>query len=181
MSNVISIEDYSFSDGDEFLIDTNIWLYLYGPQIPKDWKTKIYSKSLQNILAAKSKIWIDVLILSEFINRYSRIEFEVHKISGSTANFKDFRKSTAFVPIATAIAKAVKRIIKQSLRSSSGFENLDIDTLIQQFENERPDFNDQVFVELCKTKKLKFITHDSDFKDCGLTVLSANKKLLSKL
>jgi predicted nucleic acid-binding protein len=180
MNNIIPIEDYSFSEADEFLIDTNIWLYLYGPQIPKDWKTRVYSKSLKNILAAKSKIWIDVLILSEFINRYSRIEFEASITSGATVNFKNFRKSTAFVPIATAIANAVKRIIKQSLRSSSGFENLDINTLIQQFKSERPDFNDQVFVELCKSKKLKLITHDSDFKDCGITVLSANKKLLSK-
>lgn len=76
-SNTIPMGNYSFSEADNFLIDTNIWIYLYGPQLPKDWKTTIYSGALARMLAAKSKIWMDVLILSEFINRYCRHECEL--------------------------------------------------------------------------------------------------------
>jgi len=70
------IEEYTFAAADKLLFDANIWLYIYGPQgNPADQRTRVYSAALAKILAARSRIVLDVLILSEFINRYARLRY----------------------------------------------------------------------------------------------------------
>ena len=55
-----------------------------------------------------------------------------------------------------------------------------MNALLTDYESKCPDFNDQILVELCKSRSLKFVTHDGDFKDYSITVLTANKGMLSK-
>ena len=50
-----AIASYDFSHSDELLLDANIWLLVYGPQIPRDPRVAIYSQALDKILAAKSR------------------------------------------------------------------------------------------------------------------------------
>ena len=72
------IETYTFAADDKLLLDANIWLYIYGPQgDPADHRTRVYSAALANILAVKSHIYLDVLILSEFINRYAHLRYDI--------------------------------------------------------------------------------------------------------
>lgn len=40
------------------------------------------------------------------------------------------------------------------------------------------DFNDQVIREVCKSNGFKLLTDDGDFDTQGLTVLTANSRLL---
>jgi len=40
------------------------------------------------------------------------------------------------------------------------------------------DFNDLVLVELCRSKGFMLVTDDGDFKGKGITVLTANRRLL---
>ena len=74
-TDIYRVDSYEFAESDALFLDTNIWLYVYAPQAPNDWRTRIYSKSLGKILTAKSKIFIDALVLSEFINRYARFAY----------------------------------------------------------------------------------------------------------
>ncbi|MDD2308026.1 MAG: PIN domain-containing protein [Desulfuromonadaceae bacterium] len=160
-------------------MDTNIWLYVYAPQAPDDWKTRIYSRSLVKILTAKSRIFIDALVLSEFINRYARLAYNLFKAAGSTINFKEYRQSPDFKPVAKDIESSVRRILKHCQRTESSFSDCDINSLLAKYGEGNSDFNDQLMVELCKSKGFKLITHDRDFKDCGVTVLTANNRLLT--
>lgn len=171
------IDSYQFRDSDEFLADANIWLYIFGPQAPDDWKTKVYSKAYSSILSARGRIYVDVLILSEFINRYARL---IHQITKPEEKFKDYRNSPEFKPVARDIEASVRGMLKYCRRTAIGFPACDMDALLSKFGEGDSDFNDQLLVELCKEKGFKFITHDGDFKDCGLTILTANKKLLSQ-
>jgi predicted nucleic acid-binding protein len=69
MANKIrSIERHNFSRKEQLFLDANIWIYVYGPQGPNDRKNRIYSSALANILRANAAIYIDVLVLSEFVN-----------------------------------------------------------------------------------------------------------------
>jgi predicted nucleic acid-binding protein len=160
-------------------MDTNIWLYVYAPQAPDDWKTRIYSRSLVKILTAKSRIFIDALVLSEFINRYARLAYNLFKAAGSTINFKEYRQPPDFKPVAKDIESSVRRILKYCQRTESSFSDCDINSLLAKYGEGNSDFNDQLMVELCKSKGFKLITHDRDFKDCGVTVLTANNRLLT--
>jgi len=122
-------------------------------------------------------VYIDVLIISEFINAYARWE---HKQSASASDrFKDFRNSPAFVTIAKDIAVNAKRIIKQCQRCDSTFARIDVDALLTEFEKGDSDFNDQMFHRICKHEQLILVTDDRDFKPPDLTILTANNRLLN--
>jgi len=176
MNDVKDISSYSFSKDDRLFLDANIWLSVYGPIAYQRSRALIYANALRDIRKAGCFIFVDVLIISEFINTYARWE---HKQSASRMiKFKDFRKSLAFVTIAEDIAVNAKRIIKQCQRCHSDFVSIDIEELLTEFEKGKSDFNDQIFSEICTNKGLVLVTDDSDFKDSGLTILTANSYLL---
>jgi predicted nucleic acid-binding protein len=170
------IDDYRFMEKDGFLFDANIWLLLYARQDQNDQRIPRYSKALKRILQAKSRIFIDLLVLSEYMNRYARIEHDfATKRSG---NFKSFRNSPKFKPIAADIVNSTKRILNQCERIGSSFEQVDMDALLSDYQIKCPDFNDQMLAETCKIHHLKLVTDDADFKDYELTLLTANRRLL---
>lgn len=94
VSKALSVANYNFTPDDELLLDTNIWLFIYGPQKPEDARVMIYSQAFAKILAAHCKIYIDVLIVSEFINTYARIKWDV--LGKPHKDFKKFRKCQDF-------------------------------------------------------------------------------------
>ena len=177
MHKTEEITRYDFKSSDELLLDTNVWLFIYGPQKQGDSRVNVYSKALARILAAQSRIYINVLIVSEFINRYARLKWRV--ISPEITDFKRFRRSSGFKPIAQDIAADVKRVLQHCTRVASGFESLAIDTLIDEYALGDSDFNDQILVSLCKRTGLTLITDDSDFRGRGIPVVTANKQLLA--
>ena len=63
-----NITHYVFKSTDALLLDANIWFFVYGPHRLDDKRVPVYSGALDRILKAKSRIYVDVLILSEFIN-----------------------------------------------------------------------------------------------------------------
>lgn len=177
-TEVCRIDSYDFAESEVLFIDTNIWVYIYAPQAPDDWKTRVYSKALAKILTAKCRIFIDALVLSEFINRYARLTYQLNTGTGSTISFKEYRRSPDFKPVAKEIVSSVRRMLKHCQRTESGFSSSSIEQVLTEFEEGDSDFNDQLMIELCKNNGFKLITHDHDFKESGLTVLTANKKML---
>jgi len=175
-NNALAVASYNFKSEDELFLDANIWMFVYGPQKPGDTRVAAYSHALARILAAQSRIYIDVLIVSEFINAYARLKWNV--MGKPHADFKRFRKSAEFKPVAQDVAADVKRVMKHCSRIESSFEALDIDGLINQFGAGDSDFNDQVITELCKRKGLTLVTDDGDFDGQGIPVVTANKRLL---
>jgi predicted nucleic acid-binding protein len=179
-NNSYAIASYIFTSADNLLFDANIWLYVYGPQgNPSDWKTHAYSSALARSLTANSNLYVEVLILSEFINRYARLEYD-RLVSKQVAprDFKTFRTSPDFQPIAQNIASDVSRILMHCQRTDDGFETMDINILLSEYVQGNSDFNDQVLAALCRARGFKLVTHDADFKDQGLTVITANNHLL---
>lgn len=176
-NNAFSVANYNFTPEDELLLDTNIWLFVYGPQKPGDAKVATYSQALAKILAAKSSIYIDVLIVSEFINTYARVKWNV--MGKPHGDFKQFRKSQDFNPIAQDVAADIRRVLSHCARVENGFETLDIDSLIGEFAVGDSDFNDQVIAALCQQRGLKLVTDDGDFRGQGIPLVTANRRLLA--
>ena len=163
------------------LLDANIWLLVYGPQKPGDRRVAVYSQALAKILAAKSRIYIDVLIVSEFINSYARLKWRLLSPSRDfkRSDFKTFRKSNDFKLVAQGIAAYVKHVLQHCTRVENGFESLAIDSLIDEYSVGDSDFNDQILTTLCKRKGLKLVTDDSDFKGQEILVITDNRRLLA--
>ena len=176
----VDIRSYKFSPSDSLFLDANIWLRVYGPNPPADPKVRTYSAALSSMCAAGSKLFTDVLVISEFINSYARIEFNaVESKSHAFGNFKAFRKSALFPGIAKTIAGDVRRIIKQVTRAESGFPGLDIEKLLNTFESGSIDFNDEVIASICRRDGMTLVTDDGDFATSGLSIITANHRLLN--
>ena len=175
VTKAVEITSYNFQSSDTLLLDTNIWLLVYGPQNPKDSRIATYSEGFKKILAAKSRIYIDVLIVSEFINRYITIK---KRVLSPSSKPKEFRKENIFKPIAQNIAADAKRVLEHCTRIGNGFESLAIETLLNEYKAGNSDFNDQVLAALCKKEGLTMVTDDADLKGCGIPILTANKRLL---
>jgi len=70
------LSSYSFSSQEAVLIDANIWMYLFPPPSDSNLKfAKSYSKAFSELIKAGAKPILDPLILSEYLNRYCRIEW----------------------------------------------------------------------------------------------------------
>lgn len=172
-----SIETYDFPPEKGYFFDTNIWLYIYGPIGWPDQKSAVYSKALREIRNSDGTIYINCMIISEFINAFSRIEF---KQQTTHSRYKDFRNSISFRPVAEDIASNVKKILRNTLACDPDLRVIDLPEIMRFFEQGKYDFNDLVFAEICRAKGLMFVTHDKDFSELGVEILTANEKLLSR-
>ena len=179
-NNASHIDNYIFSSSDNLMFDCNIWIYLYGPGgKPNGRHERTYSAALKKALVAKSTIYLDSLILSEFINRYSRIIYSMRPELSRPKDFKTFRNTADFQSVAADIARSVRRIVSLCQRTDCGFECIDISTVIDQYGKGKSDFNDLIITELCKTRSLLLVTHDNDFAQQGIRLLTANSRLLT--
>lgn len=171
----VSMAGYNFQPTDDVFLDANIWLFIYGPrQAPE--KTEVYSEALYRLLEARSRLFVDVLVLSEVINSCARIRWQLDPLKRE--GFKRFRNSSRFAPVAREITDYVRRIVAHCSRIESGFQFVDIEGLMSEYQVGGSDFNDQVIRELCKSNGFKLLTDDGDFDTQGLTVLTANPRLL---
>lgn len=178
-SRVSAIANYKYNSKDKLFFDANVWIYTHGPKKPRPTgrMVKIYSQALKDIIAAGSQIYTDVLVISEFVNRYSRTLATMSH--PNVKNFKKFRQTAAFKPIAKDTADATRRVLGLCKRVGSEFEVLRIAPLVDEYAEGNVDFNDQIIIKICKANKLKLVTHDGDFKGVNIPVLTANQKLLS--
>ena len=173
-----AVENHNFTAQDRLFLDANIWLYLHSPKQYKASWVNIYSNAFNRLLKANSRIYIDVLVLSEFINSYARLKWSLVRRHYRT--FKTFRNSADFKPVAQDIVNDVKQIMNHCSRLESGFATVAMESLLAEYAEGNADFNDQVITELCKRNGFTLITHDSDFRTQDIPILTANPSLLQR-
>lgn len=172
------VSTYSFKENEIFLIDANIWLYIEGPFNGSPALAKKYSAALKTLFEAKGKIVINSLILSEYLNRYCRITWEaIHK--ATYPQFKDFRRSSDYPSVGQNAAQNANMLLKLCDRSNDHFDTADVTKVLTSFGAGSLDFNDALITESCLHHNWTLITHDGDFVDGGINILTANHKLLS--
>ncbi len=173
----LAVKDHEFSRNDRLFLDTNVWLYLYGPQKPKARLIDTYSRMLKRILDAGSRLYIDVLVVSEFINTCTRLKWQL--ATNRKIRFKAYRNAPSFKSVARSVSSDAARIMTHCSRVESGFSDMASTELLNEFVSGKCDFNDQVIIRLCKKEELTLITHDADFKGVGIPILTANHRLLN--
>ena len=176
MYKAMEVRHHNFTSKDKLFLDANIWLYLFSPREPGDRWKQIYSEVFERILKANSRIYVDVLVLSEFINAYARTKWRA--AAPHIRSFKDFRSSRGFKPVAEDITAGVKASVSHCSRIESSFTTLPINDLLTDYISGDFDFNDQVITEICKNNGFTLITNDSDFKTQEIFILTANSNLL---
>lgn len=164
-AKIIDIKTYSPKSQDIFFFDNNIWMYLFCPlsNYNKS-RQKQYSNFLQSIQTSKSTIFINSMVLSEFSNRYLRMDFEQWKKDTDNYNveFKsDYVGSKRYSEIVDEIKIQINQIMKFCEKSTDNFNAIDLNNVFNHFH--QIDFNDSYYIELAKLSKWKIVTDDQDF------------------
>ena len=178
-NRAIEATAYVFRPGERVLIDANVWIYLQPPvSKPPPGYSWQYSATLKNLIAARATPVIEALVLSEYINRYLRIEYSVSWL-GRYHKFKDFRTSPDFASVASAAIGDARQILKLTSPQETPFPQVDLPSVLAETEAGTIDFNDGVLVETCRICGLKLLTNDSDMTIGGIDVLTSNPRLLA--
>ncbi len=172
------LASYSFSQGEQILVDSNIWLYLFpAPRNPHQRFAQQYSTAFSRLINAQAQPVLDPMVLSEYLNRYCRIEWEGN-LKTSYPIFKDFRQSPDFHAVASSAQIFAGRILRFCQIHSVSPDELDLNQALVDFVSGQVDFNDALLVDLCKKRNLKLMTNDADFQAGGIDVLTTNPRLL---
>jgi predicted nucleic acid-binding protein len=182
MSEIHNIESYRPSSNDVLFFDNNIWMYLYCPigNYQKE-KQQKYSTFFKYVCSAKSCIWINSLVLSEFCNAWLKIEFDNWKKKpeniGKSNYKKDFVQSVAYKEVVQEIKLTIPNLLKNTEKCSDNFNFIDFNLVLASFEN--CDFNDSYYLTLAHTNKWKIVTDDADFfnnSTLNVEIITANYK-----
>lgn len=176
---VYPIESFKFTPQDAVLFDANIWLYIYGPpsHISNQYRGA-YTLALRRIRGCGCPILLDSLVLSEFINAYARFFYNKMPPDNKPSDFKLFRNSSDFKPVAEQISRRAKKILEKTEPAKNGFDLVGMTEILSEYAGGEADFNDQILAEICRSNGLKLVTHDADFSATNLTILTANPRLL---
>ncbi|WP_017524847.1 hypothetical protein [Pusillimonas noertemannii] len=169
---------YVFKEDEHILNDANIWLYLQPPtaQPTPTWAAG-YSSVFANLLKARAVPIIDAFVLSEYINRYLRLEY-IAQWSAAYPKFKDFRQSAEGLGIAQHAVADVHTILRSACPRDTQLQHIDLARVLSQTASGQADFNDGVLVENCRLQGWKLLTHDADMTIGGINVLTNSQKLL---
>lgn len=171
------LASYKFTKDETILFDANIWLYLFpAPSDVPPFFAANYSRALKCMMTAGVRFALDALVLSEYLNRYCRIEFNAQK-NGMT--FKQFRNSSDFTAVGKTAAAYSTRILKLCQRYDHPFSLSDMSQVLTNFEAGLYDFNDGLLADICRQNGWKFVTHDGDFTKGGIEILTTNPRLLA--
>ncbi len=180
-SEIHDARTHTFYSQDEVLFDANVWFYLEGPPGQHEELVEIYSGLLDRLQARGAALVTAPLVLSEFVNRYARIEYNAWSQRSSKA-FKEYRSSEAFAPVKQDIHQACRNIIglsTRTVRRAISLEELEAD--LATFAAGTHDFNDLMIARLCRQEQLMLVTHDADFADLdGLVIVTANRTMLGR-
>lgn len=173
-----NLASYSFASGEQILVDTNIWLYLFpAPGNPQQSFALQYSAAFSRLVSAQAQPVLDPMVLSEYLNRYCRIEWEGN-FKSKYQTFKQFRMSTDFLSVVSSAHTFAAKILSFCQIHSISADQLDLNHALKDFKSGQIDFNDAILVDVCKKRNIKLMTNDADFQHGGIEVLTTNPRLL---
>jgi len=170
---------HKYSPEDRLFLDANIWLHVFGPQgSSQDQRSKSYSIALKRALNANSNIYIDVLVMSEYLNRSLRYHFDEAGLPGG--NFKKYRDTHEYEAAVRAVTSQAKQFLRHCKLVESDFTQCDPMQMMTDFAQTPSDFNDEIIIKLCCRHGFTLMTDDGDFINSGLNILSCNSAYLSR-
>lgn len=177
-SRVYSIEKYRFKKTDKLFLDTNFWLFVYGERRFRNERVDIYQQAFARINAAQCQVYVDFVVLSEFVNVRLKEAWQDHQ--KLFVNPKAFRKSSAFAAAATDIIDKVEKILTRCHYFDRSIKRRALEGILPIYKDGQLDFNDHAIALQCSVNSWKIVTDDSDFAWQGIDMITANANALRK-
>ncbi len=162
----------------QIFFDTNVIIYIFWP-IGQAKYSKQYSSVLNRLLKQNNKIFVDFLVISEIVNKITRLEYNkyltIQNLNSQNFSFKSFRNSLEGKSILAEIYQTIdSRILKLFSVTGKVFSREDIQGFLV---NENRDFQDKAILALCKENKFVLFTNDKDFSNTDVDILTENPNL----
>jgi predicted nucleic acid-binding protein len=160
----------TFKSSDKILVDANVLIYVFCPLNSSHYDNFInhYTDTLQKIANANASVFVNSLIISEFINRWLRMDFQRSGLN----NFKqDYRASGRYTKTIKSILRELKKFYTQcNVRTiDDNFSNIDYQNKYAKFLES--DFNDIIIAENALSNGCKILTQDRDFTQYGVSII----------
>lgn len=166
----------------EFFVDANALLYVFFPICTKDneeWIRK-YSKIYRFIREKNSLAYVDVMVLSEVVNKAIRLKhdeyLESNRLTRYDYPFKKYRDSDEGKENLEIIYRTIKKQVLSFFKLCDKTYNMQ--DILDFMSLSKLDFVDKGIESICKEQDLVLITNDADFADSDIEILTANNRLL---
>lgn len=167
------IQNTNVSPTDSFFFDTNVWMFIFAPLAnARKSKQKDYSAFLKKIMSRGATIWINSLVVAEYVNAVLRLEFKQWKRQKqyNNADFKhDFRPTSEYKSALEAVKLQVADIMSVATKRPDDFHKADIEQILSSMES-MLDYGDSVLVDSCVKNKMILVTDDSDITGLNLSI-----------
>lgn len=161
---------HKITSEDKVFVDTNILIFLFSPSFVNShhYQVEKYSSLYGKLLNVGSELYVNELVISEFINRCMRIDFERNFNQNGNKDYKtDYRISSEYDKTLRIVLKQVKKILKNVKQIDNNFKTFDIVGSVSS--NLKTDFNDLIIADTVRKNSLKLLSNDRDFKkDLGI-------------
>ena len=164
-AKIVDISTLQPTSMDVYFFDNNIWMYIFCPLGNYNKRRQnAYSSFLQSVNTVGATIFINSLILSEFTNRYLRMDFEQWKEQSrdNRLEFKrDYIGTNRYKNTVNEIKLHIQSIMRFCEKSSDNFNAIRLDNVLTHLSE--IDFNDSYYIELMPKINAKFVSDDGDF------------------
>ena len=177
MSEVISAYEECNFRNEFVLFDTNVWIYIYGndPRGKKD----IYSDFYARILDAGNIIVINELVISEFFNRFCKMEFETQFGKSKLRQYKALRKSDeAFKARVEDVRDICLDILRDCTYQQSNLTQDCLEYNLNDAATGTLDLTDAALVSECVSGGYILVSDDGDFAASDIRFATANQTVL---
>ncbi len=160
---------YKISPSDHVFIDTNILIFLFSPSFVNSnkFQVKKYSTIFQTMVEKKCTLYLNEVVISEFINRCMRLDFAHNFNTDGSKDYKrDYRSSSEYQVTLKIVLKELKKILRFTNAINDEFESFDL--INQLTSNIESDFNDLIIADTVQKKGFKLLSDDGDFKQLGI-------------
>ncbi len=157
---------YKIDKTTKILIDTNILIFAFYPLNTNQDKVSMYTSILGKLKANNNQIFISSSVVSEFVNRWLRLDFEKNfQDDQKTKDFKkDYRVSENYKKTITLILKTIKKIYNNYNIFNIDDSYVEFD-IFGRYKNIDIDFNDLILIHIAEKNDLKILTDDKDLKN----------------
>lgn len=157
---------------NKYIVYTNILIYLFGDTALKTEtkKIKMLSDKYNQALNLGCKIYIPAVVISEFINRWHKLEFEKLKRieKDNKLNYKkDYRNTEKYKENNKFIIKTIKSsILSRCIMINDNFNDEDKEKLFA--DNDEQDFNDVLIINMANKNDCYLLSADIDVKKISI-------------
>lgn len=180
MANCYTINQIPNLKERSIFFDANILIYLFVPT-GKMYFESNYSSVFASLIKQNNKFVVDFIVLSEFINRAIRIDYDnylqLNNLGKNDLSFKQYRnQEDGKEKLQQLYDLVINRILKRFEIVENSITNEDI---LSMLKVNNLDFNDKAIQNICAKNNFVLLTNDIDYKETSLDILTVNKRFNS--